>query len=127
MILVETSVWIDHLRTSNKILTGLLEDGLVLIHPFVLGEIALGNLRQREVVMRALQGLPSCRVAVDDEVLHFINRFALFGRGVGYLDMHLLAATRITAGTQLWTTDKRLAALAAELAVAFNPPPRRVA
>ena len=86
MILADTSVWVDHLRASDKALVVLLEAGMVLAHPFVTGELALGNLRQREFVLQALADLPHADVATDAEVLHFIERHALFGRGIGYID-----------------------------------------
>lgn len=93
---------------------------MVLTHPFVVGELALGNLRQRDVVMNALSGLPGSSVATDAEVLHFIDRYALFGRGIGYVDVHLLAGVRLTGGTTLWTNDKRLHRIAADLGLAFE-------
>ncbi len=108
MILVDTSVWVDHLRNGNPTLTGLLDTGMVLGHPFVIGELALGNLRQRERVLSALQDLPSTAVATDAETLHFIERNEVFGLDIGYVDAHLLAAARLTAGASLWTQDKRL-------------------
>ncbi len=118
MILVDTSVWVDHLRATDKVLAALLDTGMVLAHPFVVGELALGNLRQREIVLDALSGLPRTSVATDMEVLHFIDRHALFGRGVGYVDVHLLAAVQLTAGAQLWTKDRRLLGVAVELGLA---------
>lgn len=121
MILVDTSVWIYHLRAGNKTLAALLEAGRVLAHPFVIGEIALGNLRQRETVLNALTDLPQASVATDAEVLHFIDQHALFGRGVGYVDAHLLAAVRLTAGAELWTNDKRLHSVADQLRLAIAP------
>lgn len=121
MILVDTSVWVDHLRSGDKALAGLLEAGMVLTHPFVVVELALGNLRQREIVMSALSGLPCASVATDEEILHFIDHHALFGRGVGYVDVHLLAGARLTGGAALWTNDKRLRGIAAELELAFKP------
>jgi predicted nucleic acid-binding protein len=120
VILVDTSVWIDHLRATEKALVALLDKGLVLAHPFVIGELALGNLRQREIVLDALSDLPPAGVATDAEVLHFIDRHALFGRGVGYIDAHLLAAARLTAGAGLWTKDKRLHGVAVELGLAMK-------
>lgn len=126
MILVDTSVWVDHLRASDETLAGLLDAAMVLAHPFVIGELALGNLRQRETVLDALSGLPAASVATDAEVLHFINRNTLFGRGVGYIDCHLLAAVRLTAGTELWTRDKRLHRVAVQLGLAITFPPPRV-
>ena len=121
MILVDTSVWIDHLRVGDKALAGLLDTGRVLTHLFIIGELALGNLRQRELVLNALADLPRAPIATDAEVLHFIDRNLLFGRGVGYVDVHLLAAARLIAGSQLWTNDKRLRGIAAQLGLAFAP------
>jgi predicted nucleic acid-binding protein len=118
VILVDTSVWVDHLRANDKALVALLETGAVLAHPFVIGELALGNLRQREIVLNALSDLPRTSVATDLEVLHFINRHSLFGRGIGYIDAHLLAAVQLTAGAELWTNDKRLHGIALELGLA---------
>jgi predicted nucleic acid-binding protein len=122
VILVDTSVWIDHLRARNKALSGLLDAGMVLAHPFVIGELALGNLRQREIVLSALSSLPHASVATDAEVLHFIDRHALFGRGIGYVDTHLLAAARLTAGAEFWTNDTRLNAIAVQLGLAITLP-----
>jgi predicted nucleic acid-binding protein len=118
VILVDTSVWVHHLRDGDSTLTELLERGGALTHPFVIGELALGNLRQRELVLRMLSRLPAVSVATNAEVLGFIDRNALFGRGVGYVDVHLLAATKLTAGSQLWTLDKRLNDVAIELGMA---------
>lgn len=121
MILVDTSVWVEHLREDSQVLAGLLDAGMVLMHPFVLGELALGSVRQRDVVLSALSDLPSVVVATDAEVLHFIDRHALYGRGIGYVDAHLLAAVRLTPGVSLWTTDKRLHAAAVLLGSALTP------
>jgi len=118
VILIDTSVWVDHLRAGNSILAELLERGAALTHPFVIGELALGNLRQRELILRMLSRLPGASVATDAEVLRFVERHALFGRGVGYVDVHLLAAVRLTAGSQLWTFDKRLNDVAVQLGLA---------
>ena len=112
MILVDTSVWVEHLRSASAILSALLDNGGVLGHPFVLGELALGNLRQRDDFLRALQRLPQATSASHLEVLQFIDREALYGRGIGYVDAHLLAAARLTAGSKLWTRDRRLQAVA---------------
>jgi predicted nucleic acid-binding protein len=125
MILVDSSVWVDHLRASDAVLVGLLDAGMVLAHPFVIGELALGNLRQREPVLSAFSDLPRAVIATDAEVLHFINRHTLFGRGAGYIDVHLLAAVRLTAGAQLWTRDKRLHGLAVQLSLAITLPQHR--
>ena len=121
MILVDTSVWADHLRTGDAALAALLNAGSVLGHPFVVGELALGHLRQRRTVLDLLSNLPQSLVASDAEVLRFIDANAIFGRGVGYIDAHLLAATRLTAGARLWTRDKRLGEVAGALGVAFAP------
>ena len=118
MILVDTSVWIDHLRSGDTLLAGLLEQGQVLSHPFIIGELALGNLRQRETVLADLRELPQASVALDDEVMLLIDRDRLFGIGIGYVDAHLLAATRLTQGAALWTRDKRLSAAAERLSLA---------
>jgi predicted nucleic acid-binding protein len=120
VILVDTSVWIDHLRRHNRALAKLLHAGMVLTHPFVIGELALGNLRQRKVVLNALADLPRANVATEPEVLHFIDQSTLFGRGVGYVDAHLLAAVRLTPGAELWTNDKRLQSVAVQLALAMT-------
>jgi predicted nucleic acid-binding protein len=125
VILADTSVWVDHLRASNKALVALLDAGMVLAHPLVIGELALGNLRRREIVLKALADLPHASVATDAEVLHFIERHALFGHGIGYIDAHLLAAAQLTAGTELWTNDKRLHGVAAQLGLAITLPRSR--
>jgi predicted nucleic acid-binding protein len=115
VILVDTSVWVDHLRQGDDTLAALLESGRVLTHPFIIGELALGSLRQRAVILGALRNLPRAQAARDDEVLHFIDRAALAGSGIGYIDAHLLAAARLTPGATLWTRDRRLAEVAARL------------
>lgn len=108
MILADTSIWIDHLRRGDSVLEELLDRGQVLAHPFVIGELALGNLRKRNFVLNALQNLPKSTVATDDEALHFIDQHRLFGRGIGYMDAHLLASVALTPGSLLWTRDRRL-------------------
>ena len=118
MILVDTSVWVEHLRSASAILSALLEDGGVLGHPFVLGELALGNLRRRDDILRMLRRLPQATSASQLEVLQFIDREALYGRGIGYVDAHLLAAARLTAGSKLWTRDRRLQTVAGQLGLA---------
>lgn len=122
MILVDTSVWVEHLRAGDARLTRLLEDGEVLAHSFVIGELLLGNLQPRNVLIGDLRDLPQVRVASDDEVHHFIERRALFGRGIGYVDAHLLAAVQLMTGTKLWTRDRRLQRVAAELGLAAELP-----
>ncbi len=113
MILVDTSVWVDHLRCGVPRLATRLQAGEVLIHPWVMGELACGNLRQRGQVLSLLEGLPAAVVASDEEVLLLIERDQLMGRGIGYVDVHLLASARLSR-CRLWTQDRRLAALAGE-------------
>ena len=115
MILVDTSVWIEHLRSGDLELARLLEDGQILTHPFVTGELALGNLQRRELILSSFQSLPQAQVASHDEMLLFIDQERLFGSGIGYTDAHLLAAVRLTPGVRLWTHDKRLASIAVRL------------
>ncbi len=119
MILVDTSIWIDHFRNTDITLVKLLNSQQVLAHPFVIGELALGNLQQRESILSALQNLPQATTAHDDEVLHFIGLQSLFGFGIGCIDAHLLAAVRLTPNALLWTRDKRLLA-ADRLSLAAN-------
>jgi predicted nucleic acid-binding protein len=119
VILVDTSIWVDHLRAGDARLAQLLAAGLVLTHPFVIGELALGALRQREAVLAALTDLPRAVMAADAEVLDFINRHALFGRGLGYVDAHLLAGARLTMGSKLWTNDQRLKGVSEALGLAM--------
>jgi len=118
VILVDSSVWVDHLRKGDAILARLLNAARVLAHPFVVGELALGSLRQRESILATLQNLPQAIVARDAEVLRFINQQALHSVGIGYVDAHLLASVRLTAGGSLWTRDKRLHAVAGRLGLA---------
>jgi len=120
MILVDTSVWVDHLRARERTLVHLLETGQVLTHPFVIGELALGNLRQRGAILGSLRVLPQAILAAEHEVLDFIDQHQLFGIGIGYVDAHLLAAARLTPATTLWTRDKRLRAAASKLSLAAD-------
>jgi len=117
MILVDTSVWIDHLRHNDPVLSELLQGRQILAHPFVVGELALGSLRQREAVLSALRDLPQSLVASDSEAQTFIERHKLYGLGIGYVDVHLLAATFLNRDARLWTRDKRLRETAARLDV----------
>lgn len=120
MILVDTSVWVDHLRVGDQGLTMLLDKGHVLMHAFVLGELACGTLRNRGEVLRLLKHLPHAPAATDDEVLFFIERHELMGRGIGYVDAHLLAAVTLNGSAQLWTRDKRLRASADSLKLFYG-------
>ena len=119
MILVDTSVWVDHLRDGAPALAVALEQGRVLTHPFVLGELACGNLKNRGEVLQLLGELPVAPMATDPEALDFSERRALMGRGIGYVDVHLLASVALAGTAQLWTRDKRLAAVAADLELAY--------
>jgi predicted nucleic acid-binding protein len=120
LILVDTSVWIDHLRRGDARLTALLDAASVLVHPFVIGEIACGNLADRKTVIELLQALPTSAVADPGEVLVFIERHPLHGKGLGYVDAHLLAAVALAPGATLWTRDKRLGAAAQGLGYAHG-------
>jgi hypothetical protein len=118
VILVDTSVWVDHLREGLPGLSGALELGVVLTHPFIIGELALGNLRNRKEVLQLLDDLPPAPVAADDEVRALIEQRRLAGRGIGYVDAHLLAAVLLEGNATLWTRDKRLGDVAKALRVA---------
>mgnify|MGYP000917532756 CR=1 FL=1 len=120
MILVDTSIWIEHLRRGDERLTRRLELGQVLGHAYVIGELALGNLRNRQPIIGALQDLPQAAVATDEEVLRFVEQNALYGAGIGYIDAHLLAAVRLSPGTTLWTGDRKLLAAGKRLNLTEN-------
>ena len=113
MILVDTSVWVDHLRAGDRTLVDLLERSAVLGHPWVTGELALGRLSQRAEILRLLSSLPQAELATTTDVASLIEGHRLYGLGIGYVDAQLLAATRLTPDARLWTRDKRLAAVAA--------------
>jgi predicted nucleic acid-binding protein len=118
VILVDTSVWIDHLRRGDHVLQRLLEGAAqVEMHPFVLGEIALGNLAQRTLILGSLGDLPMIATATDQEVLAFVDAERLHGLGIGFVDAHLLASVRLT-GDVIWTRDKRLRSVAESLSLA---------
>jgi predicted nucleic acid-binding protein len=121
VILADTSIWIDHLRGGLPALAEALEVGEVLVHPFVLGELACGNLRNRREVLDLIDRLPRALQATDAEAMSFIDRRSLMGRGIGYIDVHLLAAVALSGADRLWTRDRRLAKVAAELHLDFTP------
>jgi predicted nucleic acid-binding protein len=123
VILVDTSVWIDHFRSPESRLVNLLQGGEVLAHPWVTGELALGNLARRKEILGLLRGLPQATVASDEEMLALIEGESFHGRGIGYVDAQLLAATRLTAPARLWTKDKRLAAATIQLGIGVAVPP----
>ena len=118
MILVDTSVWIDHLRKGNARLSSLLSNAAVLIHPFVIGELACGNLNNRRRMLNLLGDMPASRVADDREMLFFIERNDLMGRGIGYIDAHLLASVSLSGAAGIWTVDRKLNEVAARLGLA---------
>jgi len=118
LILADTSVWVDHLRRGDDQLADALDRGSVVMHLFVIGEIGCGSLSDRASILELLHDLPRAIVANSDEVLGFIDRHQLHGRGIGYVDVHLLASTALTDGVKLWTRDKRLRAAAVDLGLA---------
>lgn len=117
MILVDTSVWVDHLRAGNSRLAELLRAGQVACHALVIAEVGLGSLRARSLVLGLLEGLPALPEAEVREVRQMIEARALFGRGIGFVDAALLSSCLIAQGTRLWTRDKRLDAVAREVGV----------
>ncbi|MFO1268660.1 MAG: type II toxin-antitoxin system VapC family toxin [Rubrivivax sp.] len=123
MILVDSSIWIDHLRRTDDELVRLLARGEVLGHPFVIGELACGHLRQRTAFLEQLASLPAAPVATHEEALAFVERHALAGRGIGWTDVHLITAARLAEPAALWTRDKRLAAAAGALGCLYRPGP----
>jgi predicted nucleic acid-binding protein len=118
VILVDTSVWIDHLRKNDAEMRRLLGMGQVLSHPLVIGELAMGSFKRRDLLLSELGELPSAKIAQHDEVLHFVSKHTLFGSGIGYIDAHLLATVRLMPGTLLWTRDRRLLEVASRLSLA---------
>ena len=121
MVLVDTSIWINHFRSGNDRLEKLLDQQKVLAHPFVIGEIALGELSNMSSILEDLASLPAAAVATDDEVLRFIADQSLAGQGIGLIDVHLLAATFLTVGSKLWTLERKLFAVAARMKIALDP------
>ena len=118
MVLVDTSVWVAHLRQGTIGLEALLNEGRVLCHPFVVGELACGNLRNRNEILVLLQALPQVIRAEHGEVMYFIENNNLMGKGLGYIDMNLLASALVT-NVPLWTLDKKLNAVAVKLDLAL--------
>jgi len=119
VVLVDTSIWVSHLAKGSSALRTLLERGEVLCHPLVIGELACGSLANRDEILALLRELPRARVAEHDEVLRFIEARRLSGRGLGFIDAHLLASSVLTKAP-LWTADKRLREAASELGVAYT-------
>ena len=114
VVLVDTSVWVDHFRRRDDALAALLDAGEVACHPFIVGELACGGIRNRPEILSLLSALPSLTRAGDDEVLLFIDRHRLMGRGLGLIDVHLLVSCMLD-GTSLWTRDAKLGNAATEL------------
>ena len=119
MVLVDTSVWVEHLRHSVDSLTSLLENGEVLCHPFVIGELACGNVTNRREIFSLLQELPAAKTAEHHEVLHFIEHQNLHGQSLGYIDICLLTSCRLS-GVPIWTIDKKLLNAAKTLRLAHS-------
>ncbi len=119
-VLLDTSVWIDHLRSGDALVTDLLEAGEVLVHAFVIGELALGHLSRRTEILGLLGALPRAPIATTEELLVFIDRHRLAGRGIGYVDVHLLASAFLYPGLRLLTRDRRLQEAASALHVASS-------
>jgi len=119
MVLVDTSVWVSHLREGNDDLDRLLNDGEVACHPLIVGELACGNLKNRSEILSLLRSLPMAIEAEHEEVLQFIEKNRLMGRGLGYIDVHLMASSVLTK-TPLWTLDKQLNGVSAELGIALD-------
>ena len=119
MVLADTSIWIDHLRAENAGLAELLDSNEILMHPMVIGELACGNLANRRAILETLIELPAIRTVEYGEVLDFIEQHRLMGRGVDYVDVHLLAAVAMADSTLLWTRDRRLMDAAVGLNLAW--------
>lgn len=124
MILVDSSVWIDHLRGTDPILVAMLEEGGVFCHPFIIGEVMMGTPRKRHQVRTLLARLPQMQVATDAEVLEFIERNRLYGVGIGYIDAHLLASVHLDSEATIWTRDRRMAQTAEALGIFAMGVPR---
>jgi predicted nucleic acid-binding protein len=119
MVLVDTSIWVDHLRTGIKHLEKLLLNAEVACHRFIIGELACGNLKNRDEILVLLQALPSPPAVDHQEFLYFIDKHRLMGRGIGFVDVHLLASAKI-ANLPIWTADNRLKAAAKNLSLNYS-------
>ena len=118
MVLVDTSIWVAHLRQGSRQLEKLLMDAEVMCHPFIIGELACGNLKNRIEIITLLQSLPMASMIEFDEFLFFIDKNRLIGKGIGFVDVHLLASAQLT-GVPLWTADKKLRFAADQLKIDF--------
>lgn len=119
MVLVDTSVWVSHFRKTESQLVELLERGRVLCHPFIVGELACGNLTNRKLILSLLQDLPMAVMVEHPEVLAFIEAQSIMGKGLGYVDVHILASSRIT-GVPVWTLDRKLDHVARTLGCSYQ-------
>ena len=118
MILADTSIWIDHLRQGEPLLTDQLSRGQVLMHGMVLGELAMGNFKNRQLLLKRWGALPFIQSAMDAQILQFLETYQLMGRGIGWVDLHLVAAVSLSGNAQLWIRDKRLKTIAETLNLA---------
>ena len=123
MVLVDTSVWVSHFRQAHAGLVSLLNDGEVASHPFIVGELALGNLKNRTTILALLEALPMAIAVEHQEALIFIESHALMGKGLGYIDVHLLASCILT-GLPIWTLDKKLERVTDTLHCKYRPETR---
>jgi len=119
MILADTSIWVEHFKKGSRVLAALLDSGRVLVHPWVLGELALGGVSHEALAL--ITALPGAATAADDELLSFIARERLAGSGIGYVDTQLLASTRLTPDVRLWTAEGKLRTVAERLALGYRP------
>lgn len=119
MVLVDTSIWVAHLREGNSHLEKLLMGCEVVCHPFIIAELACGNLKNRSEILSLLQALPKAPALENEEILYFIEQNSLMGKGIGLVDMHLLASARL-ARIPLWSSDKKLSAAASKLAITYR-------
>lgn len=119
MVLVDTSIWVSHFRGGEPRLKELLMNGRVVCHPFIVGELACGQLKNRKEILSSLAALPMAKIAEHEEVLHFIEKHRLIGIGLGYVDMHLLASA-LLSGIPLWTNDKKLKEVTIRLKISYR-------
>ena len=120
MVLVDSSVWIEHFKNAEIRLLDLLHNNQVLVHEMVIGELMLGTIKQRNLVIALLNDMTSAHVARHQELMHFVSQNNLYEQGIGWVDCHLLASCKITPEATLWTMDKRLAAMAQKLHIAHS-------